>query len=104
MQQPEKRYFTPHEYLELEEFAEYKSEYYQGEIFAMSGGTSNHNRIALDLASNLNIKLSNTKCEVFMNDLRVWIDSRDLFIYPDILVICNKLEYTWTAKTLLQIL
>ena len=45
MQQPEKKYYSPEEYLQLEEAAEYKSEYYQGEIFAMSGASFNHSQI-----------------------------------------------------------
>ena len=45
MPQPEKRIYTPEEYLSMEESGEYKSEYYHGEIFAMVGGTPNHNQI-----------------------------------------------------------
>ncbi len=46
--QTEKRYYTPEEYLELEEKAEYKNEYRNGEIIAITGSTTNHNKIALD--------------------------------------------------------
>ena len=88
-----KKNFTAQEYLELEESAEYKSEYYQGEIFAMAGGSSNHNRIALNLASHLNIGLMDTKCQAFISDLRIWIASEDFFTYPDIFIVCNKIEY-----------
>jgi Uma2 family endonuclease len=93
MQEPTKKYFTIQEYLELEESAEYKSEYYKGEIFAMAGASSNHNRIALNLASHLNIGLMNTKCQAFISDLRVWIAAEDFFTYPDIFIVCNKIEY-----------
>jgi Uma2 family endonuclease len=61
MQKPAKKYFSVEEYLEIEETAEYKSEYYKGEIFAMAGASSNHNRIALNIASHLNIGLTDTK-------------------------------------------
>jgi len=88
-----KKFLTAQEYLELEESAEYKSEYYQGEIFAMAGGSSNHNRIALNLASHLNIGLMDTKCQAFISDLRIWIASEDFFTYPDIFIVCNKIEY-----------
>ena len=88
-----KKNFTAQDYLKLEESAEYKSEYYKGEIFAMAGGSSNHNRIALNLASHLNIGLMNTKCQAFISDLRVWIASEDFFTYPDIFIVCNKIEY-----------
>ncbi|MCI0493714.1 Uma2 family endonuclease [candidate division KSB1 bacterium] len=88
-----KKVLTVQDYLELEEAAEYKSEYYKGEIFAMAGGSSNHNRIALNLASHLNIGLMNTKCQAFISDLRVWVASEDFFTYPDIFIVCNKIEY-----------
>ncbi|NEQ18365.1 MAG: Uma2 family endonuclease, partial [Moorea sp. SIO3E2] len=48
--QDKKRYYTADEYLELEEAAEYKSEYRDGEIIPMAGGTTNHNKIALNFA------------------------------------------------------
>ena len=53
MQKPAKKYFTVQEYLELEDAAEYKSEYYKGEIFAMAGASFNHNQIAGNVYSQL---------------------------------------------------
>ena len=93
MLQPAIKYLTPEEYLALEEAAEFKSEYYQGEIFNMAGASTNHNRIIRNVLSKMHPVLMNTKCEAFMNDIRVWIASKELFTYPDILVVCNKLEY-----------
>ena len=63
----EKRYYSPEEYLELETAADYKSEYQDGKIIPMTGGTPNHNRIALNLSSALNFGLkkqpySSTTC------------------------------------------
>ena len=43
-----KRTFTPTEYLAMEEVAEYKSEFLNGEIFAMSGGTPDHSTVAVN--------------------------------------------------------
>jgi Uma2 family endonuclease len=51
MQQPARKYYTPDEYLALEQAAEFKSEYYQGEIFAMAGSSLNHSRIVLKFSS-----------------------------------------------------
>jgi len=90
---PLRKYRTPEEYLAAEETAEFKSEYYHGEIFALAGGTINHNRIVRNVCSRLNQALSNHKCEAFMNDLRLWVKAKDLYTYPDILVVCNKLEF-----------
>lgn len=93
MQQPAKKHYTPAEYLAREDAAEYKSEYYQGEIFAMAGGSINHNRIVGDLYGKLNRTLLNKNCEAFMNEMKVWIETEQLFTYPDILVVCGKPQF-----------
>jgi Uma2 family endonuclease len=93
MEQPAKKYYTPEEYLALEEKAEYKSEYYKGEIFAMAGGTINHNQITGNLYTELSQSLNDKDCRVFISDMRLWVDEKDLFTYPDIMVICDKPEF-----------
>jgi len=93
MPQPAIKYLTPEEYLALEEAAEFKSEYYQGEIFNMAGASFNHNQIILNVSSHLHQKQKNHKCRVAMNDLRLWVEANDLFTYPDILVICDKPQF-----------
>ncbi|MBL7092682.1 Uma2 family endonuclease [candidate division KSB1 bacterium] len=98
MQQLEKKYYTPEEYLELEETAEYKSEYYQGEIFAMSGATANHNFISGNLLTGLNNAQKTHKCFSFTNDMRLWINAKNLFTYPDFMIVCGKLEYYTNRK------
>lgn len=57
MQTKEKLYYSPEEYLELETAAESKSEYRDGLIIPMAGGTPNHNRITLNLSAALNFAL-----------------------------------------------
>ena len=54
MLQRKKNFYTPAEYLALEETADYKSEYYRGEIFVMAGASFNHNLIASNLITLLN--------------------------------------------------
>ena len=49
-----KKIFNPTEYLAMEEVADYKSEYFNGEIFAMSGGTPDHSSVAVNIATELN--------------------------------------------------
>jgi Uma2 family endonuclease len=88
----EKKYYSPEEYLALEETADYKSEYYRSEIFAMSGGSINHNLIIGNVHASLYQKMRNSKCFAFMNDVRLWIDEKDLFTYPDIMIVCGKIE------------
>jgi len=89
---------TPEEYLVLEEAAEYKSEYYQGEIFAMSGGSVNHNRIVGNLHAGLLPKLSGSPCEAFMSDIRVWAEAKGVFTYPDIIIVCGDLQFYETRN------
>ncbi len=82
--------YTHAEYLALEEAADYKSEYYRGEIFAMSGATKNHNRIAGNIFTVLNTQLENTPCEAFIGDIRVLVEAHDLYTYPDVVVACGE--------------
>lgn len=87
MQQPKKQY-SVQEYLELEEKAEYKNEYYQGEIFAMTGASINHNQIVINLLGAFQKSLQKD-CRPFVSDLRLWIKQHNLFTYPDIMVVCG---------------
>lgn len=93
MQKHAKKFYTIKEYLALEETSEYKNEYYHGEIFAMSGASLNHNRIVSNVNAKLNTALFDKKCEVFSNDLRIWVKSKNLFTYPDLVVLCDPPEF-----------
>ncbi len=86
-------YYTPEEYLALERAADYKSEYIDGEIFAMSGGSRRHSLVATNVASELRAALRDLPCEVHGSDLRVNVDEADLYTYPDVTVICGDPEF-----------
>ena len=79
------------EYLEMENAADEKSEYYKGEIFAMSGAKVPHNTIATNLLIGLGLKLKGKKCKPFNSDQRIHIPSNTLFTYPDISIICGEI-------------
>ncbi|MEO1672489.1 MAG: Uma2 family endonuclease [Cyanobacteria bacterium J06631_2] len=81
------RIYTPEEYLQLEEQAEYKSEYRDGKIIPMTGGTTNHNEISLNLATELRFKLKKQNYRVYMADVRLWIPRHRLYTYPDVMLI-----------------
>jgi len=83
---------TIEEYLEFENASEEKHEYYQGEIFAMSGAKLNHNRIVMNTLFALRNKLTGKPCEPFGSDFRIHIPSNTLFTYPDISVFCSEIE------------
>ncbi|QLE58958.1 Uma2 family endonuclease [Nostoc sp. TCL26-01] len=95
----QKRYYTPEEYLELEEKAEYKNEYRDGEIVPMTGGTTNHNKIALNLAASLKIALRRKNYDVYIGDVRLWIPRYKQHTYPDVMVIQGQPIYTGTSTT-----
>lgn len=89
----EPHYYTPEEYLSLEETAEYKSEYRDGKIIPMTGGTINHNRIIGNLHTGLKLALKGQDYEVFFSDVRLWIPETRLYTYPDVMVISGQPEY-----------
>ena len=84
-----KTLLTPEEYLEIERKAQYKSEYYDGEMYAMAGATLEHNLLVTNLIRELSQKLREKPCEVYPSDMRVRVTSTT-FVYPDVMVICRK--------------
>lgn len=86
--------YTLEEYLALEEEAESKSEYYQGEIFAMASGSVNHNQIMSNVNAVLNFALETKTCRVFSSDMRLLVKASGLYTYPDVMVACDPLEFT----------
>jgi Uma2 family endonuclease len=78
-------------YLEMENAALEKHEYYKGEVFAMSGAKVPHNRITSNLLGELKNKLKGKKCQPFGSDMRVHIQSNTLFTYPDISIFCGEI-------------
>ncbi len=97
--QSQKRYYTPEEYLELEEAADYKNEYRDGEIVPMTGGTTNHNKIALNFAANLKFALRGQGYDIYIGDVRLWIPRYRQYTYPDVMVIQGEPIYTGTNTT-----
>lgn len=81
--------YTIEEYLEMEETSLEKHEYYQGEIFAMSGPKVTHNIIAGNLHGELFNILKGSSCRPFNSDQRIHIEKNTLFTYPDISIVCN---------------
>jgi Uma2 family endonuclease len=97
--QTQTRYYTPEEYLELEEKAEYKSEYRDGEIIPMTGGTTNHNKIAGNFYAYLKFGLKKQNYDVYIGDVRLWIPRYRQHTYPDIMVIQGEPIYTGANTT-----
>ena len=81
------------EYLALEEVADYKSEYLDGEIIPMAGGSTNHNQIALNISSLFNFAFRKLDYYVYMGDVRLWIPQKRIYTYPDVMVVAGEPEY-----------
>lgn len=81
---------TPEEYLALERAASYKSEYVDGELFAMSGASRRHNLISLNIGAELRAQLRDRPCEVYTSDMRVKVRLSGLYTYPDVVVVCEE--------------
>jgi Uma2 family endonuclease len=81
--------YTPEEYLTLERRAEYKSEYINGEIYAMSGASKEHNWITLNLASEIRQQFKGRPCDVFSADMRVQVSATGMYTYPDVVAVCG---------------
>ncbi len=84
--------YSIEEYLEMEQGSQEKHEYYQGEIFAMSGTKVMHNKIAINTATLLANKLKGKPCQPFNSDQRIHIEKNSLFTYPDISIVCGDIE------------
>ena len=87
------RYVTPEEYLERERRAETKSEYFDGQVFALAGASANHNRIVVNLIALLRLQLRNKPCEPFASDMRVKVEATGLYTYPDVVVVCGEPQF-----------
>lgn len=86
------RWLSPEEYLAVERRAAFKSEYYDGEIFAMAGGSRAHNLIAMNVGGELRQRLKTSGCEVFGADMRVKVPAGTLYTYPDVAVVCPPVQ------------
>lgn len=90
--QPKRRY-TPEEYLALERQGQFRSEYVNGEIYAMSGASREHNVIAVNVTRELSNQLRQGPCEVYTADMRVMVDETGMYAYPDVVVSCGEPEF-----------
>src|SRR5450432_423210 len=80
---------TEEQYLATERAAEFKSEFLDGVMYAMSGGSLRHSDLASNLLAELRAMLRNSECKAFNSDLRVRVSAR-MYAYPDVSVVCGK--------------
>jgi Uma2 family endonuclease len=82
-----RHHYTFAEYLELEEMAGVRHEFYRGEVYALAGGTPEHAAIAASITTLLGSQLGASACRVYSSDLRVRVLATGLATYPDITVV-----------------
>lgn len=93
MLQQQRRYVTAQEYIENERQAEFRSEYFAGEVFAMAGASRTHNLIVRNISRRLDPEREGQACEVYTNDMRVEVDPTGLYTYPDVVVVCGQPQF-----------
>lgn len=81
------------DYLEIERRAEFKSEFFDGEMFAMAGGSLAHSLIATNLAREFGNRLRTHSCTPFNSDLRLKVEPTGLYTYPDLSVVCGPVRF-----------
>jgi Uma2 family endonuclease len=91
-------FLSPAEYLEQERHAEHKSEYFQGEVFAMAGASRRHGLIVTNLTIELGQQLKGKPCEVYSSDLRLRVTPAGLYTYPDVMVACGDIQFADDQK------
>lgn len=91
--QPQKKTrMTPEKYLEFDNNSDTKYEYFDGDIFAMTGGSLNHNQISINIASQLKSTLRGSPCRPLASDMRVKVNEINKYTYPDIVVVCGRID------------
>jgi Uma2 family endonuclease len=89
MNQPQHALLDLSDYLAFDDGSPLRHEYLGGNVYAMTGGSMRHNRIALNLASALMGQLDGSPCQVFINDMKLHVQAADSVYYPDVLVHCG---------------
>jgi Uma2 family endonuclease len=88
-----KNFITPEQYLEIERKAEFKSEYYRGEMFARAVASWNHNRLVWKVINQLGQQLGSGPCRGVPSDMRVHVPATGLYTYPDVTIICGEPQF-----------
>jgi Uma2 family endonuclease len=84
---------TPQEYLAIERQAEFRSEFYRGEMFAMAGATWEHTLVKDNISGETRQQVKDGPCHVLTSDMRVKVDASGLYTYPDIVVVCEEPKF-----------
>lgn len=94
--------------MELEEKAEYKSEYWDGVMIPLhgepeelAGASEIHNTITLNIAVLFRMRLQN-RCRTYSSEMKIRMEKKDKFYYPDVLAVCGELKFYQNRRTVLE--
>jgi Uma2 family endonuclease len=90
--QPARQIHSFAEYVELDQASPVKHEFLDGQVWAMAGGSSEHAGIAANVTMLLGTQLQDRPCRVFSSDLRIRVRATGLGTYPDLSVVCGRLD------------
>jgi Uma2 family endonuclease len=85
-------YLTPEEYLAKDRQSEERYEYYDGQIYAMTGSSHEHDFIVGDMFTDINLHLRGSRCTPFTANMRVRVTASK-YTYPDLSIVCGEPEY-----------
>ncbi len=85
--------YSSEQYLFIERKAQYKSEYINGQIFAMAGASRQHNQITFNIAGELRLQLRGRRCVAYVNDMRVKVSQTGMYTYPDVIATCSEPQF-----------
>jgi len=89
---------TVEEYVELEQDTNQKYEFHDGYVYAMAGGTDNHNTITLNISTEIHNRLKGKKCRIKNSETKLWLEDKNKYVYPDAMIICGKQEESENLK------
>ncbi len=92
MQTQPRHIYTLKDYFELEKTSGEKFEFWNGNVWSMSGASLDHNRIVRNLNTELDLQLRRKDCQVFPSDLRIKVPAYPPYRYPDLTALCGEPE------------
>jgi Uma2 family endonuclease len=93
MQTQPKHFLTPQDYLAWERQQETRHEWFDGQVYAMTGASREHNLLCGNVFAALHGQLRGRPCEVYNNDMRVKVSETGVYTYPDIVAACAELRF-----------
>jgi Uma2 family endonuclease len=90
---PQSAFLTPADYLRIERQAFERSEFIDGEMYAMAGAREKHVTVVTNLVVELGTQLKKRPCYVFSNDMRVKVNVKGDYTYPDVVIVCGEPQF-----------